>query len=98
VVDLLLYEWNDTYGYLEHAEALYEASGCTKRPQHRQHYGLWGTPLFMLLLHLLQYHFLRNATALRRKWYFLCNTTSFLSRLADRLCRGLLPSPGNIKS
>eukprot|EP00884_Botryococcus_braunii_P022692 jgi/Botrbrau1/9106/Bobra.0305s0013.1 len=42
VVDLLLYEWNDVYGYLEHAEALYEASGCTKRPRHHKFYGIWG--------------------------------------------------------
>lgn len=43
VLDLMLYDWNDMYGYLEHAEALYEASGCTKRPKHRtQLYGFWG--------------------------------------------------------
>lgn len=43
-IDMLLFEWNDVYGYLEHAEALYEANGCTKRPKHRRHFGLWGAP------------------------------------------------------
>jgi hypothetical protein len=76
---MLLFEWNDVYGYLEHAEAVYEANGCTKRPKHRQYYGLWGMPDCCPSWCRLPVYWLNTPNVPQRYWA-LCLLHGFPSR------------------